>query len=428
MHVMQLACIYRMDFQSNSLDETYDENDENESDEDSELQNDPSRQRKYIVFESALLPLFKHCRSCGLPVTLSTSMCGTLLVIKGSCPDGHIVNWQSQPLIGRTPAGNLLLAGAILFSGSTYTKLETIANLLNLAIFSERTFYRIQEARLFPLVNSYYKDNQIVIAEMLRDSGPLIVFGDGCCDSPGYCAKYCTYSLMDNSSGLIIDYSLVQVTDTGTSGTMEREGLRRCLTKVLSEFNLNLGTLATDRHRQISAVMRADYPNIIHQYDVWHVSKSVTKKLTKEGIKNGHSSLLPWIQSISNHLWWSAKTCNSNPDVLVAKWSSIVHHIVNVHTWQDDHFSSCQHESLDNAQRRTKWLKPNGRAHLALQKVVLKETLLRDIAKLSSFCHTGMLEVFHSLLTKYCPKRQHFSFMGMSIRTELSHIGSQLQC
>ena len=99
------------------------------------------------------------------------------------------------------------------------------------------SIYRIQEARLFPLVNSYYKDNQIVIAEMLRDSGPLIVSGDGRCDSPGYCAKYCTYSLMDNSSGLIIDYSLVQVTETGTSWTMERKGLRRCLTKVLSEFN-----------------------------------------------------------------------------------------------------------------------------------------------------------------------------------------------
>ena len=110
---------------------------------------------------------------------MSTSIWGTLLVIKGSCHDGHIVNWQSQPLIGRIPAGNLLLACAILFSGSTFTKLETIANLLNLAIFNERTFYRIQEARLFPLVNSYYKDNQIVIAKMLRDIGPLIVSGDG---------------------------------------------------------------------------------------------------------------------------------------------------------------------------------------------------------------------------------------------------------
>ena len=55
---------------------------------------------------------------------------------------------------------------------------------------------------------------------------------------------------MDNSSGLILDYSMVQVTDTGSSGTMEKEGLRRCLNKVLNEFNLNVGTLATDRHNK----------------------------------------------------------------------------------------------------------------------------------------------------------------------------------
>ena len=201
---------------------------------------------------------------------------------------------------------------------------------------------------------------------------------------------------------------MVQVTDTGSSGTMEKEGLRRCLNKVPNEFNLNVGTLANDRHKQISAFLRADYPNINHQFDIGHVSKSVTKKLTKEGIKN---SLLPWIQSISNHLWWSAQSCNLNPDVLVAKWISIVHHVVNVHSWQDRHFQSCEHGPLDDAQCRKKWLKPNGRAHLALKNVVLNNALLRDIPKLSSFCHTGMLEVFHSLLTKYCPKRQHFSFM-----------------
>ena len=165
--------------------------------------------------------------------------------------------------------------------------------------------------------------------------------GDGRCDSPGYNAKYCTYSLMDSATGLIIDYSLVQVTETGTSVAMEKERLQRCLTNISDNFNLQVATLATDRHVQIAALMKAAYPNISHQFDVWHLSKSVIKKLTKVGIKKGHSAILPWIQSISNHLWWSAATCNSDPKVLVAKWTSIVHHIVNVHEWQSDHFSQC---------------------------------------------------------------------------------------
>ena len=39
---------------------------------------------------------------------------------------------------------------------------------------------------------------------------------------------------------------------------------------------------------------------------------------------------------------------------------------------------------------------------------------------LTSFQHTGALEVFHSLLLKYCPKRQHFSYIGMQARIEFA--------
>lgn len=34
--------------------------------------------------------------------------------------------------------------------------------------------------------------------------------------------------------------------------------------------------------------------------------------------------------------------------------------------------------------------------------------------------HTGELEVFHAALLKYCPKRQHFSYMGMKERAHLA--------
>ena len=67
-----------------------------------------------------------------------------------------------------------------------------------------------------------------------------------------------------------------------------------------------------------------------------------------------------------------------------------------------------------------KWLRSGSVAHNALRKVVLQDTLLRDMKKLTGFHHTGSLEVFHSLLLKYCPKRQHFSYVGMQARIELA--------
>ena len=42
------------------------------------------------------------------------------------------------------------------------------------------------------------------------------------------------------------------------------------------------------------------------------------------------------------------------------------------------------------------------------------------ISIINCFHHTGSLEVFHSLLLKYCPKWQHFLYSGMQANIELA--------
>ena len=54
-----------------------------------------AKERKFIVFESQLMLLIKQCRVCGLDMVLKTSIQGTLLVVSRTCPDGHVLNWQS---------------------------------------------------------------------------------------------------------------------------------------------------------------------------------------------------------------------------------------------------------------------------------------------------------------------------------------------
>jgi len=113
--------------------------------------------------------------------------------------------------------------------------------------------------------------------------------------------------------------------------------------------------------------------------------------------------------------------CDQSPDLLQEIWSSIVHHTVNVHEFTGDAFVKCGHPPLtDDEQQRKKWLVPHSPAHDALKTIVLDRTLLKDIRQLSEFCHTGKLEVYHSLMTKYCPKRQEFDFAQMSARTALA--------
>ena len=99
---------------------------------------------------------------------------------------------------------------------------------------------------MYPIVHTNYVMQQEAVIEYLKGN-KLHLSGDGCCDSPGYSAKYGAYSLMDSATDLILDYNLVQVTDTGSSVAMEKEGLRCCLDKVLAQ-GVEITSIATDRH------------------------------------------------------------------------------------------------------------------------------------------------------------------------------------
>ena len=89
---------------------------------------------------------------------------------------------------------------------------------------------------------------------------------------------------MDSATGLIIDYSLVQVIETGTSVGMEKEG---SLATAIEDLNLNVATLATDRHCQIAAFMRTEYPSINHQFDAWHSGQKCHKESAQGGAPKG---------------------------------------------------------------------------------------------------------------------------------------------
>ena len=164
------------------------------------------KDRKFIVFESQLLSLFRRCHSCGQEVKLETSIVGTMLVVSGTCPDGHVLKWQSQPMIKGMAVGNLLLSAAILLCGLTFTGIANLADVLNLVILNERRFYYLQKDCVYPVVHTTYIRQQEAVVEYLRDNW-LHLSGDGRCDSPGYSAKYATYSLMDSATDLILDYS-----------------------------------------------------------------------------------------------------------------------------------------------------------------------------------------------------------------------------
>ena len=125
-----------------------------------------------------------------------------------------------------------------------------------------------------------------------------------------------------------------------------------------------------------------------------------------------------WIKVITNHLWWCCASSIGNGELIREKWLSVLNHIRGIHSWKINKlFHKCEHEQLD---KERKWPKTDSILFLALKNDVENKKILVGIKYFSKFPHTGNLEVFHSVLNKYCPKRLHFTLESMIARTQLA--------
>ena len=78
---------------------------------------------------------------------------------------------------------------------------------------------------------------------------------------------------MEETSQKIIDMETLQVTESSSSVAMEKDAFRICLNRLLNR-GVNVKVVVTDRSPSITKIMRTEYPQICHQFDVWHVCKS----------------------------------------------------------------------------------------------------------------------------------------------------------
>ncbi|XP_035662758.1 uncharacterized protein LOC118406641 isoform X1 [Branchiostoma floridae] len=385
----------------------------------------PHRERKYLVFESALLQLFTLCLLCGGAVNLTLDTAGSFLQVTQVCKLCKFVRkWSSQPFIGNTPAGNLLMSAAILFAGAIPKQALHMFRHLSCQCVSIRTFFRHQRLYLHSAIQNVWQAQQ----DGLLNSAvqPLILGGDGRADSPGHSAKFGSYTLMDLRTSKILTIQLVQSNEVaGGSNNMEKEGLVRAVA-FLQARGLQISTLVTDRHLQVAKWVRENLPATRHLYDIWHIAKGIRKKLSALGRQKECELVIAWIQSIINHLYWCATTTREGEgELLAAKWASLDNHLHNVHRGHSQLFPRCEHGRVA---RRRQWLQPNTKASVKLTDIINKKALLRDIKKLSNKYQTATLEAFHSLINHFAPKWASFSYWGMLSRLYLAVLHSNENC
>ncbi|XP_051578294.1 uncharacterized protein LOC127454857 isoform X2 [Myxocyprinus asiaticus] len=397
-----------------------------EDEDEEEEENVHKEERKWLVNESSLMELFRICHQCGGPVTETKTLnSGSLICVQWECLNGHQGLWSSSPDVQGMPANDLLVAACTVFTGATYADIADWASLLNLQVPDKTAFYAIQSSYLTPVIDATYREQQAELLNILRMQNILQkgvhLSGDGRSDSPGFSAKYNTYSLMDDTTDQIVHFELVQVAEASSSVAMEPIGFKRGLNKLLDQ-GIKIEVMTTDRSPSLMKIMQVDYPDIHHEFDIWHVVKGFFKKLLSLSRRKGNQEVQPWIKSICNHLWYACATCGGNPDILTKKWKFLLHHICGVHSWMEDGIQhKCLHSDLSpDQQRRKKWLRKESRAFQSLSSLVLHEGFLKDLRQMALFKHTNKLEAFHSVLLKYCQKNLHFHYSSMFARTQLA--------
>ena len=86
-----------------------------------------------------------------------------------------------------------------------------VLNAMHVSTFSRMTHRNHVQKYILPSVLHKWRLHQSNLLEGLKQRETVILGGDMRADSPGHCAKYGSYSMMDLSTNKIVDIQLVQV-------------------------------------------------------------------------------------------------------------------------------------------------------------------------------------------------------------------------
>ncbi|XP_049521742.1 uncharacterized protein LOC125944725 [Dermacentor silvarum] len=371
--------------------------------------------KKYIVFESCLMELLKRCRVCGASESrVDIAATGTMISATIKCAKNHETKWSSQPMAKGKALGNLLLCCAILFTGSSPTKVIRLLSVMGVQSLQKTQYFQYQRCYLLPAVEQAWQSQQKSVIEEARHQ-PRSLAGDGRCDTPGHSADFGTYTLLDTELNKIMHTELVKSTEVSSSNKMEKEGLERALDHLI-ELGLHIDSLVTDRHCEIKAFMRTQHPMICHLFDLWHIAKGLKKKMIALGRLKQHGTVIGWRKTVIRHLYWCAVNSHGNEKLFLARWLSILRHIVNVHDHPDPLHPSCFHGEMPERD----WLVEGSESFQRLKAILAAPHLLRDLPRASHKAQTFGLEAFHSLLIHFAPKSSKFTYEGMLARTKIA--------
>ena len=99
-------------------------------------------------------------------------------------------SWQSQPfMVGRYPAGNVLLSFGILTAGASISKVILMFKNMGLTVEKARTYFLHQCQFLFPAILHHWANYKSSLTEEMKCETDVTICGDASFDSMGALSK-----------------------------------------------------------------------------------------------------------------------------------------------------------------------------------------------------------------------------------------------
>ena len=401
-----------------------------------------------IISVPLLLSLFKFCPDCGARSVIKSINCaGFGIVVSYRCYGivPHEGVWRSSRLSQKKYECNLVVSAAAFLCGISYSALESFMTCLSVPYITCSSFYKNNTTNLYPIIVDQWTSMRTTLLESRSGLEHVDIAGDGHFDSPGWCAKFCTYSILDIKTGAILDFFVAQKGQY--TGDLETFACKEVLLNLISR-GLKVRHFVTDENTKIAKLMRTFFTSITHNYDIWHKARLLKRKLQE--MSKQLPKLSEFVAPIVNHFWYSCKKCAGDPKELVERVHSTLLHICNHHAWTADPFETlklqlqkernekrkkpivlnseklypffqkvkyCDHSSKVKYRtlRGLKWFEIESDEFTALFKYFTNTRFISSIQLCCNFLHTGALEVYHNVRLKLLPKRTSYSLNRMIV-------------
>ena len=160
----------------------------------------PQAEPKFVVFHGMLMNIFTiFCFNCKAVNPTAEIKCNgtmaTVTQICKTCKPGKQFQWRSQPLVlGKHPAGNIMMSFGILMSGINISQAMLMFRHMNLFAISLRTYFVHQSKFLFPSILNHWESEQSNMIAQLKGNkdSSCIWSGDGRFDSPSMVSIPCS--------------------------------------------------------------------------------------------------------------------------------------------------------------------------------------------------------------------------------------------